>query len=825
MPNDLLDIKELNNLSEEERKYAIEILKEFSKNGSSEKFNKIIYEDYEEIPVTIEEFLHNPLYLGKALINDEGKYTVFPYWEEKLKDIFPNNIETKYNTAVLTGAIGLGKSFVAVIMILYQLYRMMCLKNPYAHYGLQDIDLITFAFINITIDAAKGVAWDKFQQLLQKSKWFMDRGTLSKSVNPIWYPPKGIELVCGSQPRHIIGRAVFGCFIDEVSFQMNQDVEKQKKKATELVSSASARMQSRFMKGEKNPTILILASSKRTEQSYLETFIDQKKKNESTTTLVVDEPQWVIRTDKDSPRKFKVALGNKFMDSEILPLEISDYDLSIYRDKGFKILEVPMGYYENFLDDIDIALTDIAGISTTSLSRYISGVRIAAIKHKEFKNPFMKEIITVGNDPKDTSQYYDFFDMNLIDKSLLSKPLFIHFDMSVSGDKTGIAGDWIIGKVPPKEGQPESKDLMHRLAFHVSVKAPKGHQISFEKNRQFIYWLKEQGFNIKGISTDSYQSVDTGQALLSRGFNYEMISVDRVDSDHICRPYQYLKSVIYEERLQMYENTLLTEELLGLERNNNSGKVDHSPSGINCFTGDTKIRLVDGRALSIFDLKNEFESGKENFVYSFNHKLNKIEPKLISNVFKSGDNAVLVEVELDNGEKIHCTPEHKFMLRDGTYCEAQKLKENQSLMPLYTKVSGKGLDWYRMYYVISVKFLDYREDVYDITVEDNHNFALDSGVFVHNSKDSADALCGAVFNASKHADEFAFDYGETLDTISDVSKSRDYDSDRKQLSVDFEHELGRLLDPMSTPEQMKKRKDDQNNLFELSLLNDGILVL
>ena len=371
------------------------------------------------------------------------------------------------------------------------------------------------------------------------------------------------------------------CFIDEVSFQMNQDVEKQKKKATELVSSASARMQSRFMKGEKNPTILILASSKRTEQSYLETFIDQKKKNESTTTLVVDVAQWVIRTDKDSPRKFKVALGNKFMDSEILPLEISDYDLSIYRDKGFKILEVPMGYYENFLDDIDIALTDIAGISTTSLSRYISGVRIAAIKHKEFKNPFMKEIITVGNDPNDTSQYYDFFDMSLVDKLLLSKPLFIHMDMSVSGDKTGIAGDWIIGKVPPKEGQPESKDLMHRLAFHVSVKAPKGHQISFEKNRQFIYWLKEQGFNIKGISTDSYQSVDTGQSLLSRGFNYETISVDRVDSDHICRPYQYLKSVIYEERLQMYENTLLTEELLGLERNNNSGKVDHSPSGIN----------------------------------------------------------------------------------------------------------------------------------------------------------------------------------------------------------------------------------------------------
>ena len=42
-------------------------------------------------------------------------------------------------------------------------------------------------------------------------------------------------------------------------------------------------MQSRFMKGSVNPTILCLASSKRTEQSYMETFIESKKNNESKT--------------------------------------------------------------------------------------------------------------------------------------------------------------------------------------------------------------------------------------------------------------------------------------------------------------------------------------------------------------------------------------------------------------------------------------------------------------------------------------------------------------------------------------------------------------
>lgn len=119
----------------------------------------------------------------------------------------------------------------------------------------------------------------------------MQRGSITGTTNVVWNPPKGIELIAGSQSRHIIGRAVFAAFFDEVSFQPNQDIEKQKTKAKALVSTASARMQSRFMKGEFNPTLLILASSKRTEQSYMETFIETKKKQESKTTYVVDEPQ------------------------------------------------------------------------------------------------------------------------------------------------------------------------------------------------------------------------------------------------------------------------------------------------------------------------------------------------------------------------------------------------------------------------------------------------------------------------------------------------------------------------------------------------------
>ena len=571
---------DLKNLSEKEKQEVLRILNQISA-GDNSAYMSLLSEDYDEIPVDIETFLHEPKYLGRGLISAEGRFTVFPYWVDILKKLFPDPLRpVQYNTLALTGAIGLGKSFMAVLVMLYELYRMMCLKNPYTYYGLQPIDKITFAFMNITLEASRGVAWDKLQQLLQSSDWFMERGTVTGSVNVEWNPPKGIELIAGSLPRHILGRAVFCCFADEVSFQPNQDVEKQKEKAQELISAATTRMQSRFMRGEKNPTILIIASSKRTEQSFMETFIHRRKEMESTTTLIVDEPQWVIRNDKQSDKSFKVAIGNKFLASEVIPLSATERDLKIYRDRGFNILDVPYGYYEQFIEDIDKSLQDIAGISTTSSSRYISGVRLKEVKNDSLKNPFRQDVIEVGNGLDDTSQYYDYFDLDRIPKEMMEKPLYVHLDMSISGDKTGIAGVWIKGSRPHAEGQPDSRDGLFQLAFSVSVKAPRGHQVSFEKNRQFIYWLKEQGFNLKSVSADTFQSYDLLQALQSRGIDTVIVSVDKL-TDRVCLPYQFLKSVIYEKRIEMYDSVLLTEEIIGLERNNNNGKVDHSPTGVN----------------------------------------------------------------------------------------------------------------------------------------------------------------------------------------------------------------------------------------------------
>ena len=70
------------------------------------------------------------------------------------------------------------------------------------------------------------------------------------------------------------------------------------------------------------------------------------------------------------------------------------------------------------------------------------------------------------------------------------------------------------------------------------------------------------------------------QQLKAEKFNTEIVSVDRVNSEHICVPYQHFKNVIYENRIKIYDKCdLLTEEVTSLERNNNTGKVDHPENG------------------------------------------------------------------------------------------------------------------------------------------------------------------------------------------------------------------------------------------------------
>ena len=154
-----------------------------------------------------------------------------------------------------------------------------------------------------------------------------------------------------------------------------------------------------------------------------------------------------------------------------------------------------------------------------------------------------------------------------------------------------------------------------------------------------------------------------------------------------------------------------------------------------CFTEDTKVALADERFLSFIELIKEDKEGKINFTFTIDKK-GKTKKTRINNPRKTG-NAEIMKVILDNGEEIKCTLNHKFMLENREYKEAKDLLSGDSLMslnldeikqlsiPLFVKKMNHK--------VVGIEFLREFVDVYDLTIEDTHNFLLAAGVVVHNS--------------------------------------------------------------------------------------------
>ena len=106
-----------------------------------------------------------------------------------------------------------------------------------------------------------------------------------------------------------------------------------------------------------------------------------------------------------------------------------------------------------------------------------------------------------------------------------------------------------------------------------------------------------------------------------------------------------------------------------------------------CISPDTQIPLLNGKTTTVKSIINDYENGIKNYVYSIDENTHNIVPGEIEWAGYTRMNTQVVRVHLDNEKYIDCTPDHLFMTRDGKWIEAQNLKENQPLMPLYVKES------------------------------------------------------------------------------------------------------------------------------------------
>src|SRR5256886_6051035 len=122
------------------------------------------------------------------------------------------------------------------------------------------------------------------------------------------------------------------------------------------------------------------------------------------------------------------------------------------------------------------------------------------------------------------------------------------------------------------------------------------------------------------------------------------------------------------------------------------------------------------------------------------HRNVRIKPMRAPRMVRRND--PVVKVTLESGAEIVCTPDHRFMTRDGTYREAQQLKPKDQLMPFSRSAIPERLHRTGAFPIpasltqkVSKVEPAGRADVYDLTVDVTQNFALAAGVFAHNSID------------------------------------------------------------------------------------------
>ena len=104
-----------------------------------------------------------------------------------------------------------------------------------------------------------------------------------------------------------------------------------------------------------------------------------------------------------------------------------------------------------------------------------------------------------------------------------------------------------------------------------------------------------------------------------------------------------------------------------------------------CFRGDTRVALVDGSTPTLEDMAHRAEHGELFWGYSLG-EFGRVMVSLLEAPRFIGRDALL-EVTLDHGTVIHCTPDHEFILRDGRRRQAHELRAADALMPLYRQLA------------------------------------------------------------------------------------------------------------------------------------------
>ena len=292
--------------------------------------------------------------------------------------------------------------------------------------------------------------------------------------------------------------------------------------------------------------------------------------------------------------------------------------------------------------------------------------------------------------------------------------------------------------------------------------------------------------------------------------------------------------------------SILESEEFNLQFNTSNGQTTSLSNGSRCTCFSASERSnIEGESFNLIICEECFVKGTPvltstgykpieeikagEYVYSYNHEKHKKELKKDLRSFSQPlYNRKVVTITMESGKTIVCTDNHKiFNVKANTYVRADSLH----LSDLVFKV-GESQKVYAEK-IKSIKIEEHEEiEVFDLTVEDNHNFFANS-ILVHNCQDISNFVLtksispmGAAYNATKvcigTATVFKGYFYEAIQRNKELAKNR---SSHIKNHFEFDYTVASKYNPNYAKyiEKEKRNLGENSDSFRMSYKLEWIM--
>jgi intein/homing endonuclease len=447
-------------------------------------------------------------------------------------------------------------SYLISLLFSYVIYRLMCLRDAQRTFGLARGSKIAIVNMSKNATQAKKVVFGELSARIKNSPWFQKYGLPDPNIQSELRFPKDILVIPGnSEETFPLGFNMFACNLDEAAFFTTGKEGSRHDVAEEIYYTLNRRIFGRFA----GYGLLGVTSSPRYEEDFIERKVEEAQRDGAEHIMVSVLETWNSRPDDVAAIKngqfFELKHPKKNLICKI-PNRY-EYDFKINPEKAWRDFgSVPSMVLEPYFKQFDLVRKSVDTM-----------VQNGMLPHGVLREDFR---------PKPGATY------------------FIHIDLALVSDACGVA-------MAHKEANSDViVDLIHRITGSHKK------EIDISEVKALVLNIRARGFYIGKVTYDNFQ----------------------------C-----------------------------------------------CLVG-TKISCLDGTEKEI----QTFKGGE--YVYSI-LKNGAIGYGKVNRAWCSGIKPIW-RVTLDNGKHVDCTGNHPFMMRDGSYVEAQNLKEGDSLMPLYRKYKNVG---------------------------------------------------------------------------------------------------------------------------------------